>query len=136
MTHTEEQTRKQLIDQKLHLAGWNVTDPSQVIQEVDIDLSAAGHAVAEPTTSYTGRQFADYALLHHGKPIAVIEAKRTSKDAALGKEQALQYAANLQKIHGGDMKLKVRQSSSQGKGAGSSWNSVLDSPLPGAEAPG
>ena len=94
----------------------NTRRPSQVIQEVDIELSAAGHAVAEPTTSYTGRQFADYALLHHGKPIAVIEAKRTSKDAALGKEQALQYAANLQKIHGGDMKLKVRQSSSQGKG--------------------
>ena len=103
MIHTEAQTRKQLIDEKLHLAGWNVTDPSQVSQELDIDLSAAGHAVAEPTTSYTGHQFVDYALLRNGKPMAVIEAKRTSKDAALGKEQAFQYATNLQKIHGGDI---------------------------------
>ena len=28
--------------------------------------------------------FVDYALLHRGKPIAVVEAKRTSKDAQLG----------------------------------------------------
>jgi type I restriction enzyme R subunit len=32
-----------------------------------------------------------------GKPIAVVEAKRTSKEAALGREQAKQYCYNLQK---------------------------------------
>ena len=33
----------------------------------------------------------------------MVEAKKASKDAELGKEQALTYARNLQAIHGGDM---------------------------------
>ena len=90
MTLNEAQTRKQLIDTKLALAGWNVNDPSQVTEELDIDLSEAGHTVAEPTSKYSGHQFADYALLLHGKPVAVVEAKKASKSAELGKEQALQ----------------------------------------------
>ena len=97
----EAETRKKLIDEKLKLAGWNVHDPSHVTLELDIDLKAAGHMVAEPKTPYGGHQFADYGLLLHGKPVAVVEAKRTSKDAELGKEQAVQYAKNLQAIHGG-----------------------------------
>ena len=104
MTLSEAQTRRQLIDENLRLAGWNVQDPSQVSLELDIDLAQAGHSVAaEPQSPYSGHQFADYALLSHGKPLAVVEAKKTSKDAALGKEQALQYAQNLQKIHGGEI---------------------------------
>jgi len=99
---TEAETRRKIIDERLRLAGWNVADPSQVTQELDIDLTAAGvPKVSEAITPYGGHQFADYGLLHHGKPLAVVEAKKTSKDAALGKEQALQYAQNLQKIHGG-----------------------------------
>lgn len=104
MTESEAQTRKLLIDKKLKLAGWNINDKSQVIQELDINLTEAGMAVAEPRTPYTGHQFADYALcLDNCKPVAVIEAKRSSKDAELGKEQALQYAKNIRKIHGGDL---------------------------------
>jgi len=30
-----------------------------------------------------------------GKPLAVVEAKRTSKDVALGKEQAKQYCLDI-----------------------------------------
>ena len=53
------ETRAKLIDAKLRLAGWNVRDPSQVIQELDIDLSEAGtQKVAEPKTPYSGHQFA------------------------------------------------------------------------------
>ena len=103
MALNEAQTRRQIIDTKLALAGWNVSDPSQVTEELDIDLSQAGHKVDEPTSKYSGHQFADYALLLHGKPVAVVEAKKTSKSAELGKEQALQYAQNLQKIHGGEL---------------------------------
>ena len=105
MTLTEAQTRKRLIDTKLALAGWNVKDPSQVTEELDIDLAKAGMVVAEPTSKYSGHQFADYALLVHGKPVAVVEAKKASKNAELGKEQALQYAQHLQKIHGGDLPI-------------------------------
>jgi len=38
------------------------------------------------------------ALYHqnsHGKPLAVVEAKKTSVDAALGREQAKQYCYNI-----------------------------------------
>jgi type I restriction enzyme R subunit len=98
----EAETRRKIIDTNLLLAGWNVLDPSLVIQELDIYLAEAGIPVSsDPPDPYKGHQFADYALLLHGKPVAVIEAKRTSKDAELGQEQAHTYARNLQKIHGG-----------------------------------
>jgi type I restriction enzyme, R subunit len=105
MTLTEAETRRKLIDTKLALAGWNVRDPSQVTEELDIDLAKAGVGVSEPTSKYSGHQFADYALLLHGKPVAVVEAKKASKSAELGKEQALQYAKNLRNIHGGDLPI-------------------------------
>ena len=106
MDLTEAETRIRLIDASLRLAGWDVDDSSQVIQELDIDLGEAGlPRVAEPTSPYAGHRFADYGLLLHGKPGAIVEAKRTSKDAALGREQGLQYALNLQAIHGGPIPL-------------------------------
>ena len=78
MSLTEAETRRQLIDKNLLLAGWNVQDPSQVIQELDIHLEAAGIPVMkDPPSPYTGHQFADYALQLHGTPVAVVEAKRT-----------------------------------------------------------
>lgn len=103
MAKNEAQTRQEIIDKQLALAGWDVNDVSQCTQELDIDLVAAGvpHK-AEPTSKFDNHQFADYALLHRSKPIAVVEAKKTSKDARVGKEQALKYSQNLQKLHGGD----------------------------------
>ena len=102
MDKNEAQTRRDIIDKQLKLAGWDVNDPSQVVQELDIDLAKAGFpCVSEPTSPYAGHQFADYGLLLHGKPMFVVEAKRTSKDAQLGKEQGLQYAQHLHQIHGG-----------------------------------
>jgi type I restriction enzyme R subunit len=103
MAKNEAQTRQEIIDKQLALAGWDVNDVSQCTQELDIDLVAAGvpHK-AESTSKFDNHQFADYALLHRSKPIAVVEAKKTSKDARVGKEQALKYSQNLQKLHGGD----------------------------------
>lgn len=49
----------------------------------------------EPDLEY-GTTFSDYVLLNKdGKPLAVVEAKRTSKDAALGKEQSKQYCERI-----------------------------------------
>ncbi len=99
---TEKQTRIELIDINLALAGWNVSDPSQVVQELDIYIKSEGQpAAAEPGNPYEGHRFADYALIIDGKPRAVIEAKKTSEHPAKGQEQALQYAQDLQVIHGG-----------------------------------
>lgn len=106
MSRSEAQTRKDLIDKALRLAGWNVDDPSQVVHEYDIDLISAGvvppvAAESGALSSHYGHQYVDYVLMLRGRPVAVIEAKRTSKDAELGKEQGLRYAENLQKLLGG-----------------------------------
>ena len=88
MTHTEAQTRSELIDLQLGLSGWNVKDPTQVVEEFDI-LTSLPEGVAEPRTPYEGHQFSDYVLLGKDrKPLAVIEAKKSSRDTAIGREQA------------------------------------------------
>ena len=83
MSKSEAQTRSELIDQQLTQSGWNVKDPTQVIEEFDI-LTALPQGVAEPRTPYGGHQFSDYVLLGKDrKPLAVVEAKKSSKDAAI-----------------------------------------------------
>jgi type I restriction enzyme R subunit len=89
---TEKHTRKEIIDQRLKKAGWNVTDRTQVIEEFDIELTV----VEEPKTPYEDHQYSDYVLLgKDGKPLAVVEAKKTSVDAEIGREQAKQYCTNI-----------------------------------------
>jgi len=91
----EETTRRRFIDQALIAAGWNVgangANTEQVRQEVRL--------CTMPTPS--GEGFADYVLYgDDGKPLAVIEAKKTAKDARIGGEQARIYAACLEKETG------------------------------------
>ncbi len=99
---SEKHTRKEIIDARLKQAGWNVTDRTQVIEEFDIVVDS--NLVEEPATPYSGRQFSDYVLLgKDGKPLAVVEAKKTTVDAAIGREQAKQYCQNIQRLHGGEI---------------------------------
>jgi type I restriction enzyme, R subunit len=107
---TEAETRKELIDKKLYAAGWDVHNHTQVSQEFDISvlLPDSNHRfefeVAEPRTRYEGHQFSDYVLFgRDGKPLAVVEAKKTSKDAEVGREQAKQYCYNIQKQYNGEL---------------------------------
>lgn len=98
----ERFTRKEIIDIRLKNAGWNIYDSTQVVSEfniiVDLDL------VNEAETPYAGKQFSDYVLLgKDGKPLAVVEAKKTSVYASIGKEQAKQYCYNIQKEKGGEL---------------------------------
>ena len=103
MSETEALTRKKRIDKQLETAGWNVDDPTQVIEEFDI-LVGLADSVTEARSQYDGHQFSDYVLLgKDGKPLAVVEAKKSSKDAAIGREQAKQYCYNIQKEIGGEL---------------------------------
>ena len=55
---------------------------------------------AEPVVGYS-LQSSDYVLLgKDGKPLAVVEAKKSSVDANIGKEQAKQYCYFIQKQNG------------------------------------
>ncbi len=92
----EAQTRRDIIDRRLEKSGWNVNDPNQVVPELDIWLGLPTELADRNVTEYTGHQFADYALLgDDGHPLAIVEAKKTSKDARVGQEQAKQYSVNI-----------------------------------------
>ena len=100
---TEKATRKEIIDKKLLAAGWDVNNLAKVSQEFEITVPLP-EDVSKPRTPYEGYQFSDYVLFgRDGKPLAVVEAKKTSKDAAIGREQAKQYCTNIQKQY--DCKL-------------------------------
>ncbi|WP_346294063.1 DEAD/DEAH box helicase family protein [Sphaerothrix gracilis] len=100
---SEKQTRTELIDHLLAQSGWNVQDPTQVVKEFDI-LTSQSARVTEQPVSYESHQFSDYVLLGKaGKPLAVIEAKKSSKAAAIGREQAKQYCYNIQQQQGGEL---------------------------------
>ncbi|MNL94767.1 Type I restriction enzyme [compost metagenome] len=92
---TEDNTRKWLIDRDLRMAGWDVPKGTAsnylVGQEVEV--------LHQSTT--TGKGYCDYVLWDdNGKPLAVVEAKKTLVDARAGQEQAKQYADALEKHHG------------------------------------
>ncbi|MEN9581871.1 MAG: hypothetical protein RJA70_4880, partial [Pseudomonadota bacterium] len=97
---SEEETRRRLIDEALVEAGWDV-GPSgkgteEVGQEVVIHGLPKGYA-----TGKNGEGRCDYVLWDdNGKPLAVIEAKRTSKDADVGRTQAQMYANALEQQYG------------------------------------
>lgn len=92
----EAATRADLIDVQLAHAGWSKARRS-LLEEVLL-------GAAEPSGAYGDeRQFADYVLLgSDGKPIAVVEAKRTSRDALAGKRQAEDYAEAIKAKFGHD----------------------------------
>lgn len=90
----EATTRKRLIDSQLVLCGWRVgengTHTEDISQEYRVDH--------QPTA--TGKGYADYVLWDdNGKPLAVIEAKKTALDAEQGRTQARLYADGLEQEH-------------------------------------
>ena len=96
---TEKHTRKEFIDKMLKEADWDVENRMQVIEEYDIKIGLPD-GWGEPLTPYQGHLFCDYVLLgKDGKVLAVVEAKKTSADAALGREQAKQYCYHIKEKH-------------------------------------
>lgn len=94
---TEAETRRRFIDLMLREAGWELieTDGEVVGGKACVEIEVDGM----PNT--TGKGYADYVLYgDNGKPLAVIEAKRTSKDPVVGKHQAELYADCLERKHG------------------------------------
>ncbi len=87
--YSEAETRRYLIDVDLRRAGWPLDGRH------DREYEVAGM----PTKSGTGR--ADYVLWgDDGRPLAVVEAKRSTVDADRGRRQATLYADCLEEMHG------------------------------------
>ena len=94
---SEAETRRLYIDLMLREAGWSVLDidglvqPSKACVEVELTGMPNAHDVG----------YADYVLFgSNGKPLAVIEAKRTSASPTKGKHQAELYADCLEQQYG------------------------------------
>lgn len=82
---SEEETRKAYIDLDLELKGWEIG--KNCLEEVKVSHM--------DNKSKTG--FVDYVLYaDNGKPLAVVEAKRTRNSPKLGKVQAKMYADSLE----------------------------------------
>jgi type I restriction enzyme R subunit len=99
---TEWETRKGRIDVLLKEAGWDPKDRTRVIQEVDTkksDFKARRYRTFSETYGTPGEHaYADYLLLDsNSEPMAVLEAKKTSKDPIVGQKQAEDYAEDIKK---------------------------------------
>ncbi len=92
----EAETRRRLIDTELYARGWDIDLVNgNNTEEVTIEEKVDG----QPTT--TGIGYCDYVLWgDNGKPIAVVEAKRTRESHEKGREQAKLYADSLEKKYG------------------------------------
>jgi len=87
--YSEADTRAFYIDLLLAESGWKV--PSESVK-LEYELTGV-----KRNASKTGMGYADYVLFgSDGKPLAVIEAKRTSRDPVEGKLQAEDYADALE----------------------------------------
>lgn len=100
---TEQDARQEVIDHRLKDAGWDVTDPAQVVREAELFAPPANASGVSETGGEFGAasEFADYVLLGRDRlPVSVIEAKRSSRDALAGKRQALDYADRIEAQYG------------------------------------
>ena len=87
--YSEAQTRDRFIDLLLKEAGWPLDKPR------DREYEVSG------MPGQSGKGFVDYVLWgDDGKPLAVVEAKRTRKSPQAGQEQARLYASCLEKQFG------------------------------------
>ena len=90
---SEFETRRHYIDIDMKLVGWQFTGPDA---DVQTEYPVEGMAGAAGQAGY-----ADYVLFgKDGLPLAVVEAKRTSKDPNIGRKQAVLYADCLERKFG------------------------------------
>lgn len=83
--YSEAQTRDLFIDLLLKESGWALDQPR------DREFEVSG------MPNESGKGFVDYVLWgNDGKPLALVEAKRTKKDPRIGQQQAKLYADCLE----------------------------------------
>jgi len=94
---TEAETRRAYIDVYLEEAGWDVleTEGAMLPSKACVEIKAEG------MPNLTGEGFCDYVLYGRDlKPLAVIEAKKTSVGPEKGRQQVKLYGECLQKKYG------------------------------------
>ena len=94
---TEAKTRSLYIDQYIQEAGWEMLDKENVVVagKVGIEIRVDGMPNAQ------GFGFCDYVLFgRDGKPLAIVEAKKTTVSPDVGRHQVDLYAECMEKVYG------------------------------------
>lgn len=107
---SEADTRKIYIDLYLGEAGWDVIEPNSSTTLKDGTVVSSGTPIPSKACSEipvaglpnrSGIGFCDYVLYgKDGKPLAIVEAKKTSVDAVVGSEQVKQYGECMKAQYG------------------------------------
>lgn len=107
---TEAETRELYIDLYLNEAGWEVLPPNTTTKlpggmEIPSGTVFPGKACSEipveGMNNATGIGFCDYVLYgKDGKPLAIVEAKKTSKEALVGQKQVKDYGECMKAVYG------------------------------------
>lgn len=94
---TEAMTRKIYIDRYLEEAGWEVLEREDVLApgKASVEIKVNGM----PNGKGTG--YCDYVLYDNdGKPLAIVEAKKTSVDPVKGRHQLELYGECMKRVYG------------------------------------
>jgi len=80
--------------------GWDTNNRALVVPEVDTRqsdfISHRYRTVTETLRNDMESRYVDYILMDSiGAPLAIIEAKRTTRDPIVGQEQARQYSEDI-----------------------------------------
>ncbi|MDR0911828.1 MAG: DEAD/DEAH box helicase family protein [Methanobrevibacter sp.] len=93
----EDETRKKLIDPELLRVGWDFKYIKEEINPVKSDFEKKDYIVFDGHVEKGVDLFIDYLLLDsHENPLAIIEAKRYSKDPVIGRNQAINYSLTIE----------------------------------------
>ena len=94
---SEAATRKLYVDLYLKEAGWDVLDKENVAQPGKVGIEIEVQGMPNPK----GLGYCDYVLYgRDGKPLAIVEVKKTSVDPEKGRHQVDLYASCMERVYG------------------------------------
>ena len=98
MSRSERETREQLIDPKLKMAGWEVLNEKYKIEKNMACVETPIDGMPISSINPNGNGYVDYVLFgDDGNPLALIEAKKSIINEEQGRVQACLYADCLEK---------------------------------------
>lgn len=93
----EKKTRNELIDPELNKVGWTSKYIKEEVNPVKSDFDSHKYVIYDGKVEPNKDLFIDYLLLSEDySPLAIVEAKRYSKDPETGRSQARTYAKTIE----------------------------------------
>lgn len=101
MNRSEQETREQLIDPKLRLANWYIVEEKYIVEKNKACIETPVNDMPISSINPNGNGYVDYVLFgDDGKPLALIEAKKSIINEEQGRVQAGLYADCLERKYG------------------------------------